>query len=144
MADEVYVPAHLRPPAGKTIMQRSSSDPKGLLRILYTCSTHNEPDYKTALQALDLAHRWQVDVVVMVLANLLQGMITDENFSEIAEHAVLKDVEGLKTAIQRHAAESPAVKAQLKGGHLPAAVQKLFASTASATPEQLPKRRKRL
>ena len=48
------------------------------LRILYTCSTQNEPDYKTALQALDLAHRWQVDVVVMVLANLLQGPAEDD------------------------------------------------------------------
>ncbi|CAK9031968.1 unnamed protein product [Durusdinium trenchii] len=48
------------------------------LEILYTCSTHNEPDYKTALQALDLAHRWQVDVVVMVLANLLQGPAEDD------------------------------------------------------------------
>ena len=43
------------------------------LRILYTCSTQNEPDYKTALQAMDVAHRWQVDVVVSVLARLLQG-----------------------------------------------------------------------
>ncbi|CAK9031990.1 unnamed protein product [Durusdinium trenchii] len=41
MADEVYVPAHLRPPAGKTIMQRSSSDPKGLLRT--TCGLSMSP-----------------------------------------------------------------------------------------------------
>eukprot|EP00913_Durusdinium_trenchii_P004677 g4342.t1 len=29
------------------------------LEILYTCSTQNEPGYKTTLQALDIAHRWQ-------------------------------------------------------------------------------------
>ncbi|CAK9009466.1 unnamed protein product [Durusdinium trenchii] len=60
------------------------------LEILYTCSTQNEPGYKTTLQALDIAHRWQVDVVVTILGDLLQGMITDANFSEIAEQAVLK------------------------------------------------------
>ncbi|CAK9112000.1 unnamed protein product [Durusdinium trenchii] len=105
--------------------------PKGavslVLEILYTCSTQNEPDYKTALQAMDVAHRWQVDVVVSVLARLLQGMITDESFSEIAEQAVLKNLDDLKTAIQSFGAASDAVKDQLKDGQLPAAVQKLFA-----------------
>lgn len=42
------------------------------------------------LQALDVAHRWQVEVVVTILADLLQGMITDESFVAIAEHSVLK------------------------------------------------------
>ena len=42
-------------------------------RILYTCSAQHEPDHKTALHALDLAHRWQVDVVVDILTGLLAG-----------------------------------------------------------------------
>ena len=62
------------------------------MRILYTCSMQTEPDYSTVLHALDLAHRWQVEVVVTILAQLLQGMITDESFLTIAEHAVLKAV----------------------------------------------------
>ena len=59
-------------------------------RIMYTCSTQGDPDYKTVLEALDLAHRWQVEVVVPILADLLETMITDESFAAIAEHAILK------------------------------------------------------
>ncbi|CAK9013220.1 unnamed protein product [Durusdinium trenchii] len=62
----------------------------GLDTILYTCSSHCKPDYKTALHALDLAHRWQVEVVTALLVEALREMITDESFAEIAEHAVLK------------------------------------------------------
>ena len=65
-----------------------------LLRILYTCSTKGDPDYRVALQALDVAHRWQVEVVVTVLTGLLEGMISDESFAEIADHAVLKASKG--------------------------------------------------
>ena len=43
------------------------------VRILYTCSAQDEPDHETALGALDLAHRWQVDVVVAILTDLLAG-----------------------------------------------------------------------
>lgn len=57
---------------------------------MYTCSSHCKPDYKTALHALDLAHRWQVEVVTALLVEALREMITDESFAEIAEHAVLK------------------------------------------------------
>ena len=60
------------------------------LRILYTCSAQQKPDYTAALQALDLAHRWQVQVVVTILSDLLGGMITDESFAAIAEQAALK------------------------------------------------------
>jgi hypothetical protein len=42
-------------------------------RILYTCSAQAEPDHETALGALDLAHRWQVEVVVEILTDLLAG-----------------------------------------------------------------------
>jgi hypothetical protein len=43
------------------------------LRILYTCSVQEELDHQTALCALDLAHRWQVDVVIAILTDLLAG-----------------------------------------------------------------------
>ena len=42
-------------------------------RILYTCSAQDEPDHETASHALDLAHRWQVEVVVAILTDLLAG-----------------------------------------------------------------------
>ncbi|CAK9098576.1 BTB/POZ and TAZ domain-containing protein 4 (BTB and TAZ domain protein 4) [Durusdinium trenchii] len=108
------------------------------LEILYTCSTQGDPDYKTALHALDLAHRWQVDVVVPILADLLPGMITDESFQSIAEHAILQGLERVKAASQRFGAESAAVQAQLKGGRLPATVMQLF----STAPPRRAKRRR--
>ena len=50
---------------------RNSSQP----RILYTCSAQDEPERETALGALDLAHRWQVEAVVAILTDLLAGAI---------------------------------------------------------------------
>ena len=82
-----------------------------LLRILYTCSAQTQPDYNTALQALDLAHRWQVQVVVTILCDLLCGMITDDSFAAISEQAALKarvsktmsylDVQGIQRCCNR-------------------------------------------
>ncbi|CAJ1453847.1 unnamed protein product [Effrenium voratum] len=40
-ADDAYVPPYLRPPAGKTIMNRSPSDPQGLLRTTCGLSMHS-------------------------------------------------------------------------------------------------------
>eukprot|EP00434_Breviolum_minutum_P000881 symbB.v1.2.000778.t1/scaffold42.1/size391715/7 len=40
MADEVYVPPHLRPPAGKTLMNRSPSDPQ---QLRTTCGLSMHP-----------------------------------------------------------------------------------------------------
>jgi hypothetical protein len=40
---------------------------------LYTCSVQEGLDHQTALGALDLAHRWQAEVVVAILADLLAG-----------------------------------------------------------------------
>eukprot|EP00435_Cladocopium_sp_Y103_P041114 s1324_g11.t1 len=115
----------------------------GVIRILYTCSVQEGLDYQTALGALDLAHRWQVEVVVAILTDLLAGMITDESFPAIGEHAVLKGLERLKAAAQRFGAESKKVQADLKAGRLPAVVAQLFpaALKASKSNEPKPKRR---
>ncbi|CAK9096604.1 unnamed protein product [Durusdinium trenchii] len=64
------------------------------LETLYTCSTSTEPDYHTVLSALDLAHRWQVHVVVAILTDLLGTMITEESFPPIAEHAATRRKQG--------------------------------------------------
>jgi len=97
-----------------------------LLEILYTCSSQNEPDYKTVLSALDLAHRWQVQVVVRILGELLEQMITDESFASIAEHAALKGLETLKKACQKFGAESKIIQDQLKKDTLPKVVKEMF------------------
>eukprot|EP00435_Cladocopium_sp_Y103_P024738 s2633_g6.t1 len=108
-------------------------------RSLYTCSAKEEPDHEIALGALDLAHRWQVEVVLAILTDLLAGMIKDESFQAIGEHAVLKGLERLKTAAQRFGAESEKVQADLKAGRLPATVAQLFHGSPSR-PEPKPKR----
>jgi len=111
------------------------------VEILYTCSVPDELDHQSALHALDLAHRWQVDVVVAILSDLLAGMITDESFAVIAEHAILKGLERLKAAILRFGAESKKVQADLKAGRLPGVAQ-LFPSKPSKSNEPKPKRRR--
>jgi len=113
------------------------------VEILYTCSVPDELDHQSALHALDLAHRWQVDVVVAILSDLLAGMVTDESFSVITEHAILKGLERLKAAAQRFGAESKKVQADLKAGRLPAAVALLFhGGSPSKSNEPKPKRRR--
>ncbi|CAK9068036.1 unnamed protein product [Durusdinium trenchii] len=99
------------------VKDASSNSVSLFLELLYTCSTKLDPDYQMVLQALDVAHRWQVEVVVTILADLLQGMITDESFVAIAEHSVLKGLENLKTAARRFGAESAAVQAAAWGTH---------------------------
>ncbi|CAE7230029.1 klhl36, partial [Symbiodinium necroappetens] len=60
------------------------------LDVLYTSSTCLELQYKTILEAFDLAHRWQVQHVTDILTETLKGEIRVESFAEIAEAAVLK------------------------------------------------------
>eukprot|EP00435_Cladocopium_sp_Y103_P036125 s2633_g9.t1 len=126
------------------IKDTSSKAVSLFLEILYTCSAQAEPDHETALGALDLAHRWQVEVVVAILTDLLVGMITDESFTAITEHAILKGLERLKTAARRFGAESQKVQDDLKADRLPAAVAQLFhgGSKPSKPDEPLPKRRR--
>ena len=115
------------------VKDTSSSSVSLFLEILYTCSAQTKPDYSTALEALDLAHRWQVQVAVSILSDLLGGMITDESFAAIAEQAVLKGLESLKRVSQSFGATSMAIQAQLKDGRLPATVMQLFPSASSSS-----------
>lgn len=104
----------------------SSSAVNLFLETLYTCSTVGDPDYKTALSALDLAHRWQVEAVVAILSDLIQGMITQESFASIAEHAALKGLDTLKQACHKFGSQCAAVQKKIKTGQLPKVVQDLF------------------
>ena len=69
-----------------------------LLQMIYTCSSQDEPSYETFLEALDLAHRWQVSDAVSIIAQALSGLLEPKSFPSIAEAAVLKGLEELKSA----------------------------------------------
>eukprot|EP00438_Fugacium_kawagutii_P015708 Skav235331 [mRNA] locus=scaffold520:676366:677361:+ [translate_table: standard] len=113
------------------------------LEALYTCSLQGDPDYKAALSALDLAHRWQVEVVVAILADLLQNMLTEESFLAIAEHAALKHLDTLKQACRKFGSECASIQDKIKKGHFPKVVQNLFQIVETSLSHPL-KKRKRL
>eukprot|EP00438_Fugacium_kawagutii_P028080 Skav223929 [mRNA] locus=scaffold2593:425766:431664:+ [translate_table: standard] len=96
------------------------------LEALYTCSLAGDLDYQTVLSGLDLAHRWQVEVVVAILADLLRTMITEDNFLAIAEHAVLKHLDTLKQACRKFGFECAAIRSKINQGQLPKVVQDFF------------------
>ncbi|CAE7214848.1 unnamed protein product, partial [Symbiodinium necroappetens] len=50
------------------VKDAASSGVSLFVEMLYTNATRHGPDYKTVLTALDLAHRWQVENVVQILA----------------------------------------------------------------------------
>eukprot|EP00438_Fugacium_kawagutii_P034784 Skav236248 [mRNA] locus=scaffold829:361480:361932:- [translate_table: standard] len=110
------------------------------LEALYTCSSQGDPDYKTVLSALDLAHRWQVDVVVAILAQLIQKMVTEESFPVIAEHAALKQLDTLKQVCRKFGSECAAIQSKIKQGQFPKVVQDLF-QLAETRPRQVKKRK---
>ncbi|CAE7321900.1 klhl36 [Symbiodinium sp. CCMP2456] len=114
------------------------------LDVLYTSSTHQEPDYKTMLVALDLAHRWQVHGPVQSLCTALQSTIDAESFVPIAEAAVLKGLPTLERACASFGCADERVQAMLKKGVLPAVVHKLLGGPEHASDEQQqPKKRVR-
>ena len=104
------------------------------LEALYTSSLLSDPDYKNALSALDLAHRWQVEVLVSMLADLVAEMITEDNFREIAEHAALKNLDTLKKACIRFGADCVKIQEQIKKRQFPKPVQDLFYHSEAAPP----------
>eukprot|EP00438_Fugacium_kawagutii_P021958 Skav208054 [mRNA] locus=scaffold1124:149495:150502:- [translate_table: standard] len=111
------------------------------LEVLYTCSSRGDADYQTVLSALDLAHRWQVEVVVGIFADLLETMITEESFPAIAEHAALKHLDTLKQACRKFGFECDPIRGKINQGQFPKVVQDLF-RVAEASPSQPVKRRK--
>ena len=114
------------------IEDSSSSGVSLFLDLLYTSSTREDPDHKTMLVALDLAHRWQVHGVVQTLCNTLRDMIDASTFVDIAEAASLKGLERLERACAQFGSQDEQVQGMLQNGSLPAAVRKLLGETASA------------
>ena len=113
-----------------------------LLQMIYTCSSQDEPSYGTFLEALDLAHRWQVTDAVSIISQALSGMLEPKSFPSIAEAAVLKGLEGLKTACRSFARTSSAVQDELATGTLPAAVQDLLGKRLDGAALQKSRKRK--
>ncbi|CAE7466127.1 unnamed protein product [Symbiodinium sp. CCMP2456] len=114
------------------------------LDILYTSSTREDPDYKTMLVALDLAHRWQVHGVVQTLCVALRDMIDSQSFVAIAEAAALKGLEMLARACASFGSTDQKVQEMLKKGELPAAVRKLLGMPEHANGEQQASKKRRL
>ena len=46
---------------------------------------------------MDLAHRWAVDYIVVMLSGILQTLINDENFVAITEAAAYKGPDTLRS-----------------------------------------------
>ncbi|CAE7781362.1 KLHL6 [Symbiodinium sp. CCMP2592] len=112
--------------------------------MLYTSSTRDEPDYKTVLIALDLAHRWQVDRIVPVLAGILPEMITVDSFAAIAEAAMLKGLEPLQRACRTVAANNSDIKTMLETCTLPTEVRKLLGESKAPSAEQGLRKKRRI
>ncbi|CAE7622386.1 KLHL2 [Symbiodinium sp. CCMP2592] len=131
--------------AGKRIQVKdsSASGVSLFLDLVYTSSTCSEVEYKTALEAMDLAHRWQVEGVVRVLEEILQGMITDSNFVDIASAATLKGLIGLEKACTKFAQSSEALRKMSQNGELPPALEKLIGHPATASDTSAPNKKRR-
>ena len=113
------------------------------LDVLYTSSTREDPDHKTVLAAVDLAHRWQVHSVVQILCTALHGMIDANSFVAIAEAAVLKGLETLVRACTSFGSTDKQVQAMLKNGDLPVAVRKLLGKPEHESREQQDTKKRR-
>ncbi|OLQ03864.1 Kelch-like protein diablo [Symbiodinium microadriaticum] len=98
------------------VKDSSSSGVSLFLDVLYTSSTRQDPDHKTLLEAMDLAHRWQVQGVVQSLCTALQNMIDAKSFVAIAEAAVLKALPTLERACASFGSTNEQVQGMLKKG----------------------------
>ena len=114
------------------------------LDLLYTSSSAiADLDYKTMLVALDLAHRWQVQHIVDMLANSLQQEINAGSFGEIAESATLKSIEPLQKACITFGSKNADVQAMLEKNSFPPAVAKLMGMSEADRAEATTSKRRR-
>jgi len=105
------------------------------LELLYTGTSSADLDASVALEALDLAHRWQTQGIVTMVVCALKDMITDKNFASIAEVAALKDLRDLKAYCKTFASNSTTLQKQLKDGKLPKRVLEMLGKVAEAKPD---------
>ncbi|CAE7691463.1 unnamed protein product [Symbiodinium sp. CCMP2456] len=126
------------------VKDSSSSGVSLFLDLLYTSSTREDPDHSTMLEALDLAHRWQIHGVAQTLCRALCDMIDAKSFAAIAEAAALKGVEVLQRKCVSFGSTNEQVQELLKKGSLPAAVRKLLGGPEPAIDVEQPPKKRRL
>jgi hypothetical protein len=83
-------------------------------------------------------------VVVAILADVVEELINQESFAEIAEHAALKGLDQLKKACQRFGSKNVAIQEQLGKGKFPKVVRDLFDVFDGEEKSQPVKKRRRL
>ncbi|CAE7270533.1 unnamed protein product, partial [Symbiodinium microadriaticum] len=113
------------------------------LEMLYTTATRAEPDYRTVLAALDLAHRWQVQNVLPLLESGLLGLLSVDSFAAIAEAAALKGLERLQRSCASFGTKSTEVQEMLKKGSLPSVVCKLLGQHTDVSLEQQARKKRK-
>merc|ERR1712113_803680 len=112
-----------------------------LLELTYSGTTTVEVEPSIALEALDLAHRWQVHFVVEMLERSLHSMLSDDTFESIAEAAQLKGLQRLMTSCMAFAAKSEKIQKALKRNRLPSPILKLLGKFDAGEAPQAKKRR---
>eukprot|EP00439_Symbiodinium_sp_Y106_P054300 s201_g7.t1 len=128
------------------------------LEMLYTTATRTEPwlgpvkepDYRTVLAALDLAHRWQVQNVLpslnrkaWLLESGLLGLVSVDSFAAIAEAAALKGLERLQRSCASFGTKSTQVQDMLKKGSLPSVACKLLGQHTEVSLEQQARKKRK-
>lgn len=113
------------------------------LHLIYTGTTCSDsPKPALLLQALDLAHRWQVNHVVSMLERGLANLVSGATLAEIFEAAVLKDLHVLRNVCKAFAAKDVKHQAVLAQKLVDLQLSRRSAAeVSSATPDE--KRRRR-
>ena len=86
------------------------------LDLLYTGMTEADPAYCTAINALNLAHRWQCHGVTAMLERALASKLDDQNFEAIAEVAAEKqdDLLVLRSACVQYGKAEEQIRRKLR------------------------------
>ena len=105
------------------------------LDLLYAGTTYAQVETAALLEAIQLAHRWQVDHVTSMLEASLVAEISDASFGSIAKVAALLDLCALKAACVEFASTSDQVKRCLDGNRLPPIVAAMLNRKRGATSE---------
>ena len=105
------------------------------LDLLYAGTTYAKIETAVLLEAIQLAHRWQVDHVTSMLEASLMAEISDASFTSIAEVAALLDLPALKAACVKLASTSAKVMRCLERNQLPPMVAAMLNRKRGATSE---------
>eukprot|EP00931_Biecheleriopsis_adriatica_P073529 TRINITY_DN47791_c0_g1_i1.p1 TRINITY_DN47791_c0_g1~~TRINITY_DN47791_c0_g1_i1.p1 ORF type:complete len:357 (+),score=70.07 TRINITY_DN47791_c0_g1_i1:74-1144(+) len=100
-----------------------------LMELMYTGGSSEDVTAETALQTLELAHRWQVDDVVRMVENFLNGLLTEATFEDIASRSQLLNLPTLKRACIAFAEVNSAIKEKAQSNTFNKAVMALLGCT---------------